>query len=50
MISLNILVRILKLVLRHKWRLAAAYASIAGKLAAAISVKNQERVEPLPML
>lgn len=30
--------------------LTAAYGSIAGKLAAAISVKNEERVEPLPML
>lgn len=30
--------------------LTPAYGSIAGKLAAAISVKNEERVEPLPML
>ncbi len=30
--------------------LAETYAEIAGKLAATISVKNEERVEPLPML
>ncbi len=30
--------------------LTAAYTEIAGKLAAAISVKNEEHVEPLPML
>ncbi len=30
--------------------LADTYAEIAGKLAATISVKNEERVEPLPML
>ena len=30
--------------------LAATYAEIAGKLAAMISVKNEARVEPLPML
>jgi ATP-binding protein involved in chromosome partitioning len=29
---------------------AAAYAEIAGRMAAAISVKNEERAEPLPML
>ncbi len=29
---------------------ATAYAEIAGRMAAAISVKNQERAEPLPML
>lgn len=29
---------------------AAAYAEIAGRMAAAISIKNEERAEPLPML
>ena len=38
MISLNILVRILKLVLRHKWRLAAAYASMIGAVAAYVTL------------
>ena len=38
MISLKILVRILKLVLRHKWRLALAYASMIGAVAAYVTL------------